>query len=137
MKTTKQLIDEVSSELNAVRAADMGLEALAAFAQEALNQQAAGDVLKTKEALDNLLSLTVELRKAIPANVVPASAGPVGKSPKEHQIENAAAACTDVMAAMQDVIGPLQESLQAISRTVEGARQVIAAAQGLPKEPAA
>lgn len=124
MKTTKELIAEVDAELNAVRAADMGLEALGAFAQEALNQQAAGDVLRTKEALENLVSLVVALRKAVPANVVPASAGPVGKSPREQFVEEAAKAAGASLKSIQDILGPMAGVLENLGKAVEDARMI-------------
>ncbi len=136
MKTAKQLIAEVEAELNAVKAADMGLEAVGAFAQEALNQQAAGDVFKTKEALENLVSLVVELRKAVPANVVPASAGPVGKSPKEHYIEQAAEAIEDSVESMRSALISAQELLAPIQKALESAGAAISYEKNLPKEPA-
>ncbi len=127
MKTSKQLIAEVDAELNAVKAADMGLEAAQAFAQEALNQHSAGDVIKTKDALDNLLSLLVELRKAVPANVTPASAGPVGKSPKEHLVEQAHDAAIEAL-------GRMREALTTTGKAIEEAQAIISTAKAVPAE---
>jgi hypothetical protein len=121
MKTTKQLIAEVSAELNAVKAADMGLEAAQAFAQEAANQYAAGDVLKGKDALDNLLSLLVELRKAVPANVTPASAGPVGKSPHEQYLEQAVGIVNESLKRMEEATGKVRDALASAGESVQAA----------------
>jgi hypothetical protein len=121
MKTVKTLIAEVDAELNAVKAADMGLEAAQAFAQEAANQYAAGDVLKGKEALDNLLSLLPALRAAVPANVTPASAGPVGKSPHEQYLEQAVGVVNDSLKHMEEATGRVRDALVAASESVQSA----------------
>jgi hypothetical protein len=127
MKTAKQLIGEVEAELNAVKAADMGMEAALAFAQEALNQFAAGDTLKTKEALDNLVGLLSALRPAIPANVVPASAGPVGKSPHEQYLEQARGIVESSLNHMQIAMKGVQETLGGINTAVNHAMTATAA----------
>jgi len=131
MKTAKQLIAEVDAELNAVRAADMGLEAAEAFAQDALNQFEAGDVLKAREGMQNMLNLLGALRKAVPANVIPASAGPVGKSPKEHMIEQAAEASVAALEAMKGATERLQSALADINSFVGSATQAIGAGKAL------
>lgn len=121
MKTVKTLIAEVDAELNAVKAADMGLEAAQAFAQEAANQYAAGDVLKGKEALDNLLSLLPALREAVPANVTPASAGPVGKSPHEQYLEQAVGVVNESLKHMEEATGHVRDSLVKASESIQSA----------------
>lgn len=126
MKTSAELVKEVEAELNAVRAADMGLEAIEAFAQEALQRFEAGDVLKTKEALTNLVGLVGALRKAVPANVIPASAGPVGSSPHEQFLEQAHEAAKGSLERMQAILGPLREVLVGISEAIDQANQITA-----------
>lgn len=118
MKTTKQLIAEVDAELNAIKAADMGLEAILAFAQEAETQFDKGDVIKSKDALVNLTSLASALRKAVPANVTPASAGSVGKSPHEQYLEQAATVVADSLAKMD-------EALKALPGVLSGVREAV------------
>lgn len=127
MKTVKTLIAEVDAELNAVKAADMGLEAAQAFAQEAANQYAAGDVLKGKEALDNLLSLLPALRKAVPANVTPASAGPVGKSPHEQYLEQAAGIVNESLKKMEENTTHVRDALAKAGEAAQAALIAMAA----------
>lgn len=125
MKTSSQLVDEVAAELNAVKAADMGLEAVGAFALEAAQQFDKGDVVKTKEALVNLSNLVAALRTAVPANVVPATAGPVGKSPKEQFIEQAHEEVTAGLGRLQEALAPLNQVLEAIGKSVHEASRII------------
>lgn len=118
MKTTKELITEVDAELNAVKAADMGLQAIKAFAEEADNQFDKGDVLKAKEAITNLRHLTDGLIKAVPANVVPASAGPVGKSPHEQYLEQA-------RTIVEESLGKMQEALKGVHSVLGGVNEAV------------
>lgn len=134
MKTTSELIAEVEAELNAVKAADMGLEAAEAFAGYARDSFAAGDVVKTKEALDNLISLLSALRPAVPANVTPASAGPVGKSPKEQYLDEAQGIVQDALGKLQTALGNVHGVLKGISEAVDQATTATAAINGAPKE---
>lgn len=127
MKTSDQLIKEVESELNAVRAADMGLEAVEAFALDAQQKFAGADVLATKDSIDNLLFLVRALRVAVPANVNPASAGPVGKNPHEQYLEAAAATVSDSLAKMSEALGPVQDLLKQIDAASQHALQATAA----------
>jgi len=125
MKTSQQLVDEVEAELNAVKAADMGLEAIEAFALEAEQQYGGGDAVKTGAALSHLIELVRALRKAVPANGVPASAGPVGKSPKEHMIEQIGAASEESLKTMQSALLAVQEYIEAMRKATEAATQAV------------
>ena len=111
MKTTAELLKEVEAELNAVKSADMGLQAVRAFAQHAQDTFKSGDVLATKEAIDNILNLVEGLIHAVPANVTPASAGPVGKSPHEQYLEQARAVVEGSLGKMQEALVEVQATL--------------------------
>lgn len=119
MKTSNQLIAEVESELNAVRAADMGLEAVEAFALDAQAKLAGADIVASKNSIDNLVTLVRALRTAVPANVTPASAGPVGKSPHEQYLEEASAAVKESLDKINEVTVHLRDSLKAAGEAVQ------------------
>lgn len=127
MKTSAELIKEVDAELNAVKAADMGLEAAEAFATDALQKFESGDVIAAKDSLTNLVSLLSGLRKAVPANVIPASAGPVGKSPHEQYLEQAATIVADSLAKMGGALTNVQEALKGVNEAVAHANTATAA----------
>lgn len=134
MKTSAELVKEVEAELNAVKAADMGMEAAQAFAAQAKASFAEGDVVTTKDAIDNLVSLLSALRPAIPANVIPASAGPIGKSPHEQYLEQAHGVVKESLDHMQSTLKPIRDVLASISDAVEKAITATAAIQSVPKE---
>lgn len=134
MKTSAELVKEVEAELNAVKAADMGIEAAQAFAQKAKDSFSEGDVVTTKDAIDNLVSLLYALRKAIPANVTPASAGPVGKSPHEHYLEQAHDVVKESLDHMRSTLEPLHKTLIDISSAVDKAVQATMTIKSVPKE---
>lgn len=121
MKTVSELVKEVEAEPNAVRAADMGLEAVEAFALEAAHSIRAGGKEAAQDAIDNLAQLVASLRKAIPANVIPATAGPVGKSPKEQYLDQAHEVATEVLAKLQGSLADVHKVLAGISEVVQHA----------------
>lgn len=115
MPTTSELIKEVHEELNAVKAADMGMQAIKAFALTAREKLRAGDAGSAEVAIDNLVSLVNGLAEAIPANVIPASAGPVGKSPDEQYLEQARAIVEDSLGKMKDALASVNDTLKAVN----------------------
>lgn len=134
MKTVQQLVNEVEAELNAVRAADMGLEAAEAFALEAQQAFSSGDVVATGSALQNLIGLLAALRKAVPANVIPATAGPVGKTPREQYIEAAADVAKTSMEGLASSLVDVQALLHEIGKAIEAATIAVAAVKQVPAE---
>ena len=132
MKTAKQLIDEVNGELNAVAAANQAFDALYTFAAKAQSDFAAGDALATKEGLDNLVALIPALKAAVPANVAPATAGPVGKSATEQELEAALAVSDEHLTRMQDVLPKVLATIKDLSEAVDsGIQAKLNAVRGL------
>jgi hypothetical protein len=136
MPTITELLKNVEAELNAVKAADMGMEAAQAFAAQAKAAFDGGDADVTKGALNNLVSLLDGLRTAIPANVVPASAGPVGKTPHEQYLEQASDAVKESLDHMQSTLKPIRDVLASISDAVEKAMTATAVIQSVPQDEA-
>jgi hypothetical protein len=136
MPTITELLKNVEAELNAVKAADMGMEAAQAFAVQAKAALDGGDADVTKGALNNLVSLLDGLRTAIPANVIPASAGPVGKSPHEQYLEQASDAVKESLDHMQSTLKPIRDVLASISDAVEKAMTATAVIQSVPQNEA-
>lgn len=128
MPTIKELVAEVEAEPNAIKAVDMGLEAVEAFARQALKENDGGN-----PTLENLISLVVALRIAVPANVIPASAGPVGKSPHEQYLEQAHDAVNESLGKLSETLAPVSDILARISAAVEHATQAVATIKGVPK----
>jgi hypothetical protein len=118
MKTASQLIEEVEAEPNAIRAVDMGLKAVLAFAQQAHDLLREGTPGLAEESITNLIQLVNALTSAVPANVTPASAGPVGKSPHEHYLEQAHDVVNDSLVKMQDSLKGVHDILQGVSAAV-------------------
>lgn len=132
MKTSAQLVDEVEAELNAIAAADKGLEAIGAFAIEAEQQFDKGDVVKTKEALVNLNNLVQALRKAVPANVIPASAGSIGKSPTEQFLEHTAELSQSHLVKLEGLLPGIQDTIRKLSDIIQEASNAkVASVEGL------
>lgn len=104
MPTVDELLADVSSETNAVAAADKGLSAIGAFIDDILVKLETGAVDAAKAAVKDLQDLNTGLVTAIPAKVVPETAGAVGKSRAEQALEAAEAAIRDHMAKLAEIV---------------------------------
>ena len=120
-KTVEEALIEIYGEENAIAAGNIAFDTITAFVEAMRQAYDSGDAGKTKEALDNLSQLVPELKKAVPANVVPSSAGPVGKSPKEQYIEQAQAVVEDSLKSMNQALAGVQEALKGVNEAVSHA----------------
>lgn len=127
MQSVKDFLAEVSAETNAIAAAQKGFGAIGAFIDDILIKAETGDLAAVKAAVKDLQDLNTGLVEAVPASVVPATAGPVGKSRAEQAIEVAEA-------IMREHLGKLAEIMQNVSNAGEHIRasaQAIAEAKAL------
>lgn len=129
MPTIKEVLDEVHKETNAIAAVDLGLAAAENFAKEAAAKFDSDHPEEAGQPLTNLVYLIQELRKAVPANVVPASAGPVGKSPHEQYLEQARTIVEGSLGKMQEALKGVQETLVGVNEAVAHAVTASAAIQ--------
>jgi len=93
------------------------------------------------ETLETLAGALPALRAAVPANVVPASAGPVGKTPREHIIDAVHAASLDTLEQLRTITGSIQqmtgtlgELLMSVNKATEHANIAITNARNIPEK---
>jgi hypothetical protein len=115
MPSVDELLADVSSETNAIAACDKGLSAIGAFIDDILIKLETGAIDEAKAAVRDLQSLNTGLVTAIPAAVIPESAGAVGRSRAEQALATAEA-------TVREHMGKLAEILQGVANAGEHVR---------------
>ena len=91
-----------------------------------------GNITEIREKLQELKALNSALPAAVVANVSPATAGPVGQSPKEQVFEQADSIVAEGLARVAEAskaAGSLAEHLQRMFNDLQTSAQAIGAAK--------
>lgn len=131
---TEELLKAIHAKTNAIDAVNTALTAEWTII-ESLYAEATKDTPdldKLRDGLAELKALNSALPAAVVANVAPASAGPVGQSPKEQVFEQADSIVAEGLARVAEAsksAGSLAEHLQRMFNDLQTSAQAIAAAK--------
>jgi hypothetical protein len=129
MPTIKELVEDVHADPNAVSSANKGIEAIEAFVNDLklkLDREAYDEARHAANGLSELIS---GLKHAIPAGVIPATAGPVGQSPHEQYLAQAATIVHESLEKMREVLGGVHKILEGVNDATQHVVQASAAIQ--------
>jgi len=123
---TEEVLKAVEAHTNAIAAVNAGLEAerlAIENIEHMLAEEAKVDFAALKRRLADLKNLNAALPAAVVANVVPASAGPVGKSTAQHLVAQAEGVVAESLANVANATKAAQELTQHLTQIFEHLHQ--------------